>query len=195
MGLDPPTCCSFSLVKPQMIKSGSLRSYFSKYKLNLYSEWEATRKVQVANHTPANGSSSQFIRQVSGILKSRMTPMHYSSSKELVSGMYVPCTILDWLHICTHTHTHTICTCETLPKLGSSSHDNCIHLWSLIPSLWGCEFYNTITPSIAIHFCNDFPHSASPHHLQDSSCRSWLTFFYCQNNTYSFTWNCLIYTF
>jgi len=87
MGLDPPICCSFSLVKPQMIKSGSLRSYFSKYKSNLYSKWEATRKVQVASHTPANGSSSQFIRQVSGILKSGMTPMHYSSSKEVVSGM------------------------------------------------------------------------------------------------------------
>ena len=34
--------------------------------------------------------------------------MHYSSSKELVSGMYVPCTILDWLHICTHTHTQFV---------------------------------------------------------------------------------------
>lgn len=87
MGLDLPTWCRFSLVKPQMIKSGSLRSYFSKFKSNLYSEWEATWKVQVASHTPANGSSSQFKRQVSGLLKSGMTPMHNSSSKEVVSGM------------------------------------------------------------------------------------------------------------
>ncbi|XP_075655804.1 uncharacterized protein LOC142625932 [Castanea sativa] len=88
MGLDLPACCRFSLVKPQMIKSGSLRSYISKFKSNLYSEWEATRKVQVASDTPANGSRSQFKRQVSGLLKSGMTPMHNSSSKEVVSERY-----------------------------------------------------------------------------------------------------------
>ncbi|GMY11430.1 hypothetical protein FCV25MIE_06669 [Fagus crenata] len=88
MDLEPPTCCIFSPLKSQPIKSRSFHSYFSKLKSKLYSEWEAIRNYQVASCTPANGSSSLFIKKISGLFKIGMTIMHNRSSQEVVPERY-----------------------------------------------------------------------------------------------------------
>ncbi|XP_059456561.1 uncharacterized protein LOC132186599 [Corylus avellana] len=44
-------------------------SHLSKFKSKLFSEWEAFHKVRVATRTLAKGSSGQFMKKVSGLLK------------------------------------------------------------------------------------------------------------------------------
>ncbi|XWS45008.1 hypothetical protein CRYUN_Cryun15aG0098800 [Craigia yunnanensis] len=95
MGLDPPPGCNLSIVKIE-----SLHQRFSKVNSMLYSGWEALRKVRVTPSTPVNGSlsrqslvylqaSSQYIKEVSKLLKAGVTTLHRSStSYEVVSETY-----------------------------------------------------------------------------------------------------------
>ncbi|KAA8546741.1 hypothetical protein F0562_003170 [Nyssa sinensis] len=101
MGLDPPTGCSFTSLKPHMVKLESLRFHMSNVKSSLSSGWGALRKVHVAARIPANSSFShrslayvragtRYIKKVSGLLKVGVTALGNSStsSYEVVQETY-----------------------------------------------------------------------------------------------------------
>ncbi|XP_021740327.1 uncharacterized protein LOC110706680 [Chenopodium quinoa] len=80
MGLDPPTGCSFGSVKAPVINMESARSQLSKVQRSVCSGWHALRRVRFVLHKPTDGSlskkslayvqaSSQYLKQVSGLLK------------------------------------------------------------------------------------------------------------------------------
>ncbi|XVF17335.1 hypothetical protein REPUB_Repub10bG0111800 [Reevesia pubescens] len=95
LGLDPPPGCSLSIVKIQ-----SLHQRFSKVNSMMYSGLEALRKVRVTPNIPANGSfsrqslaylqaSSQYVKEVSKLLKTGVTTLRSSStSYEVVPETY-----------------------------------------------------------------------------------------------------------
>lgn len=72
----------------------------SKFQSSLSSAWKTFRKIRVAPRVPANGSfsrqslayvhaSTQYIKQVSGLLKIGVTSLRNSSSSyEVVQGMH-----------------------------------------------------------------------------------------------------------
>ncbi|GAB4844919.1 hypothetical protein Ancab_038311 [Ancistrocladus abbreviatus] len=91
MGLDPPTGCSFSSLKAPTIKLESARNHLSNFQTKLSSGWQALRRIRFVLHKPAGGSfsrtslayvqaSSQYMRQVSGLLKVGVTTLRQSSS-------------------------------------------------------------------------------------------------------------------
>ncbi|KAF8411383.1 hypothetical protein HHK36_003932 [Tetracentron sinense] len=100
MALDPPTGCSFSSMKPPMIKLESLRYRFSNLQSTLSSGWEALQKIRVVPRLPPNGSfsrhslayvhaSTRYIKQVSGLLKIGVTTLRNSStSYDVVQETY-----------------------------------------------------------------------------------------------------------
>ncbi|KAF8377347.1 hypothetical protein HHK36_030724 [Tetracentron sinense] len=100
MAMDPPTGCSFSSLKPPIIKLESLRYRFSNIQSRICSGWEALRNIRVVPRIPANGSfsrhslayvhaSTQYIKQVSGLLKIGVTTLRNSSSSyEVVQETY-----------------------------------------------------------------------------------------------------------
>ncbi|OIT28396.1 PREDICTED: uncharacterized protein LOC109212700 [Nicotiana attenuata] len=100
MGLDPPTGCSFSSLKTPKIKMESVRYHLSNLRSTFSSGWQAVRKVRFAPRMPANGSfsrqslaymqaSTQYIKQVSGLLKIGVTSLRSSpSSYEVVQETY-----------------------------------------------------------------------------------------------------------
>ncbi|PIA46481.1 hypothetical protein AQUCO_01500196v1 [Aquilegia coerulea] len=99
MGLDPPTGCSFSSLKPTKDKMESMRYRLSNLQSTLSSGWEALRKVRVAPRIPANGSfsqhslaymhaSTQYIKQVSELLKIGVITLRNRSSYEVVPDPY-----------------------------------------------------------------------------------------------------------
>ncbi|KAF6138860.1 hypothetical protein GIB67_018591 [Kingdonia uniflora] len=88
LGLDPPTGCSFASLKPPM---ESLRYRFLNLQSTLSAGWEALRKIHVVPRVPVNGSfsqhslaymqaSTQYIKQVSSLLKIGVTTLRNSSS-------------------------------------------------------------------------------------------------------------------
>lgn len=101
MGLDPPTGCSFSSLKTPKIKMESVRYHLSNLRSTFSSGWQAVRKVRFAPRMPANGSfsrqslaymqaSTQYIKQVSGLLKIGVTSLRSSpSSYEVFQGKEV----------------------------------------------------------------------------------------------------------
>ncbi|KAF3446002.1 hypothetical protein FNV43_RR11180 [Rhamnella rubrinervis] len=93
MGLDPPTGCSISSLRPPSIKMETIRYQFSNLQSALSSGWHALRKVHVVPRLPATTSrsfsrqslayvhaSTQYIKQVSGLLKTGVTTLRNSSS-------------------------------------------------------------------------------------------------------------------
>lgn len=98
VGLDPPTGCSILALRPPVIKLESIRSRFSSLQSTITSGWQALRNIHVAPRIPANGSFSrqslayvhagtQYIKQVSGLLKTGVTTLRSSSSSyEVVQG-------------------------------------------------------------------------------------------------------------
>lgn len=99
MGLDPPTGCSFGPVKAPVINMDSARSQLSKVQRSIVFGWHALRRVHFVLHKPADGSlskkslayvqaSSQYIKQVSGLLKVGVvtTLRHSASSYDPVQG-------------------------------------------------------------------------------------------------------------
>ncbi|KAJ8551142.1 hypothetical protein K7X08_000512 [Anisodus acutangulus] len=100
MGLDPPTDCSFSSLKTPKIKMESVRYHKSNMRSSISSGWRAIRKVHFAPRVPANGSfscqslaymqaSTQYIKQVSGLLKIGATSLRSSpSSYDVVQETY-----------------------------------------------------------------------------------------------------------
>ncbi|GAB4861340.1 hypothetical protein Ancab_036501 [Ancistrocladus abbreviatus] len=91
MGVDPPIGCSFSSLKAPSIKLESARSHLSNFQTMLSSGWQALRRIHFVLHKPADGSFSrkslayvqagtQYIKQVSGLLKVGVTTLRQSSS-------------------------------------------------------------------------------------------------------------------
>lgn len=99
MGLDPPTGCSFSTLKPTNEKMELLRYRLSNLQSTLSSGWEALRRVRVSPRVPANSSfsqqslaymhaSSQYVKQVSELLKIGFTTLRNSPTYEVVPEPY-----------------------------------------------------------------------------------------------------------
>lgn len=102
VGLVSVPGCNFTslTLQPSMIKLELLRQRFSTLNSKLCSGLEALRKVHVTTHIPANGSfsrksvaymqaSTQYVKQVSKLLKNRVTASRSSSSScEVVSETY-----------------------------------------------------------------------------------------------------------
>lgn len=89
MSLDPPTGCSFSSIPK--IKLESVRNRFSNFQSTLSSGCQAVRKIHFAPRVSGNSSfsrqslayvqaSTQYIKQVSGLLKTGVTTLRSSSS-------------------------------------------------------------------------------------------------------------------
>ncbi|RVW65321.1 hypothetical protein CK203_058146 [Vitis vinifera] len=99
MSLDPPSGCSMSSLRAPTIKLESLRYRLSNLRSTFSSGWQALRRIHVVPRIPANGSfsrkslayvhaSSQYIKQVSGLLKTGVTTLRSSpSSYEGVQGI------------------------------------------------------------------------------------------------------------
>lgn len=100
MSLDPPSGCSMSSLRAPTIKLESLRYRLSNLRSTFSSGWQALRRIHVVARIPANGSfsrkslayvhaSSQYIKQVSGLLKTGVTTLRSSpSSYEGVQETY-----------------------------------------------------------------------------------------------------------
>ncbi|GKV09465.1 hypothetical protein SLEP1_g20962 [Rubroshorea leprosula] len=98
--LDPPTGCSILSLRAPTIKLETIRFHLSSLQSTLSSRWQALRKIRVAPRLPANGSFSrhslayvhagtQYIKQVSGLLKSGATSLRNSStSYEVMQETY-----------------------------------------------------------------------------------------------------------
>ncbi|XP_044475499.1 uncharacterized protein LOC123203264 isoform X2 [Mangifera indica] len=98
--LDPPTGCSMSSLRPQVIKLESIRYRLSSLQSSLSSGWRALQKIRCVPRAPANRSFSrqslayvhagtQYIKQVSGLLKSGVTSLRNSSSSyDIVQETY-----------------------------------------------------------------------------------------------------------
>lgn len=96
--LDPPTGCSMSSL--QVVKLEKLRLHWSNLQTTLFARWQALRKIRVAPRLPSNGSFSrqslayvhagtQYIKQVSGLLKTGVTSLRNSStSYEVMQETY-----------------------------------------------------------------------------------------------------------
>lgn len=99
MSLDPPSGCSMSSLRAPVIKLESVRYHFSNMQSTFSSGWHALRRIRVVTRIPANGSfsrkslayvqaSTQYIKQVSGLLKTGVTTLRSRpSSYEGVQGI------------------------------------------------------------------------------------------------------------
>uniref|UniRef100_A0A1D1Z558 Calcium-dependent secretion activator n=1 Tax=Anthurium amnicola TaxID=1678845 RepID=A0A1D1Z558_9ARAE len=99
MGLDKPSGCSFSSFQPPMMKLKSIRHHMSNLQSTVSSGWVSLRKVRLLPHVPANSSfsrnslaymhaSTQYIKQVSSLLKIGVTTLRNRSSYEIVQESY-----------------------------------------------------------------------------------------------------------
>ncbi|GKV18713.1 hypothetical protein SLEP1_g29054 [Rubroshorea leprosula] len=100
MGLDSSPGCSFSSLKPSVLKVEPLRQRFSTLNSKLSTGCKALRKVHVTTHIPADGTfsqqglayvqaSTQYIKQVCKLLKNGVATLHNSSlSSEVVPETY-----------------------------------------------------------------------------------------------------------
>ncbi|KAG9135284.1 hypothetical protein Leryth_015186 [Lithospermum erythrorhizon] len=91
IGLDSPTGCSFSSIKPSQVKVDALRTKISNTKSTMCAEWANVRKTRVRPHIPSNGSISQkslaymhvgaqYMKELSGVVKVGLTSMRSNSS-------------------------------------------------------------------------------------------------------------------
>ncbi|KAK6940229.1 hypothetical protein RJ641_029760, partial [Dillenia turbinata] len=96
--LDPPRGCSFPSLP--VMELGSVSHHLSNLQFKLSSGWQAFRKVRFTPHVPANASfsrqsfayvqaSTQYIKQVSNLLRTGVTSLRNSSSSyEAVQETY-----------------------------------------------------------------------------------------------------------
>jgi len=110
--VDAPTGCSFTSLKVPVINIDSARLQLSKVGRSVVSGWQALRRVRFVLHKPADGSlsrkslayvqaSTQYIKQVSGLLKVGVTTLrNNSSSYEAGQGML----LYSKLHLKHRTH-------------------------------------------------------------------------------------------
>ncbi|ONK75633.1 uncharacterized protein A4U43_C03F18930 [Asparagus officinalis] len=98
MALDMPSGCNYLSLTTPMVKLESFKYRMSNLQSTLSSGWESLRKVRVLPRLPANSSfsrhslaymhaSTQYIKQVSGLLKIGVTSLR-NSSYEVVQESY-----------------------------------------------------------------------------------------------------------
>lgn len=101
MSLDAPTGCSFSNVKAPKIKLEVIKDRFSNFQSTVSSGWQAVRGIHFAPRVSENGSfsrqslayvqaSTQYLKQVSGLLKTGVATLRSSPSSYDVQGMWFP---------------------------------------------------------------------------------------------------------
>ncbi|MCL7032901.1 hypothetical protein MKW94_025525 [Papaver nudicaule] len=100
MDLDSPSGCSFTSLLPSKVKMEALRCRLSNLRSTFSSGWQAIRRVRVQPRVPATGSfsrhslayvhaSSQYIKQVAGLLKIGATTLRSRSEPyEVVQETY-----------------------------------------------------------------------------------------------------------
>ncbi|XP_068642978.1 uncharacterized protein [Aristolochia californica] len=99
MSLDMPPGCSFSSLKSPKLNLEPLKHRMENLQSTLSAGWEALRKIHVLPQTPANNSfsrhslayvhaSTQYIKQVSALLKVGVTSLRGGSSYEIVQETY-----------------------------------------------------------------------------------------------------------
>nr|KAJ0186748.1 hypothetical protein LSAT_V11C900486900 [Lactuca sativa] len=91
MTLDPPTGCNFSSIKPPKVKMETVKRHFANLQMKVSSGWKSVRSIHFSPRVPKNGSfsrhslaymqaSTQYIKQVSGLLKIGVSTLRSSSS-------------------------------------------------------------------------------------------------------------------
>uniref|UniRef100_A0A7N0UP95 Uncharacterized protein n=1 Tax=Kalanchoe fedtschenkoi TaxID=63787 RepID=A0A7N0UP95_KALFE len=99
MSVDAPTGCSIQSIKMPILKLDSVRYRLFSIKSAVSSGWTALRKVRFAPQAPIHGSfsrqsmayvqaSTQYIKQVSGLLKIGVTTLRNNSSSYDVQETY-----------------------------------------------------------------------------------------------------------
>ncbi|XP_023750462.1 uncharacterized protein LOC111898824 [Lactuca sativa] len=100
MALDPPTGCNFSSIKPPKIKLETVKRHVFNVKSKISSGWKAVRRIPFSPQVPVDNSlssqslaymkaSTQYIKQVSGLLKNGVSSLrNTSSTKEVLQETY-----------------------------------------------------------------------------------------------------------
>ncbi|XP_071692886.1 uncharacterized protein [Rutidosis leptorrhynchoides] len=99
MALDPPTGCNFSSSK---VKLDTVKRHLSTAQSKLSSGWQAVRRIPFTPRVPVNGSfsnqslaymqaSTQYIKQVSGLLKTGVSSLRSTSSANEVTQEAYSC--------------------------------------------------------------------------------------------------------
>ncbi|KAM7514512.1 hypothetical protein LguiA_004095 [Lonicera macranthoides] len=99
MSLDPPTGCSILALRAPKVKMGSVKHRFANLQTKISSGWQAVRRIHFVRRVPANGSfsrqslayvqaSTQYIKEVSGLLKNGVATLRSSSSSYEVQETY-----------------------------------------------------------------------------------------------------------
>nr|XP_043617097.1 uncharacterized protein LOC122588943 [Erigeron canadensis] len=101
MSLDgPPTGCSFASIKSPKVKLETVRRHLVKLQSKVSSGWQAVRSIHFSPRVPENGgsfsrhslaymqASTQYIKQVSGLLKIGVSTLRSSSSGYEVQESY-----------------------------------------------------------------------------------------------------------
>ncbi|PKA49118.1 hypothetical protein AXF42_Ash010803 [Apostasia shenzhenica] len=99
MSLDMPSGCNHMLLRTPTVKLESFRNHVSNFQSTLSSGWESLRRVRVLPRLPANCSfsrqslaymhaSSQYIKQVSALLKTSVNSLRSASTSEVVQESY-----------------------------------------------------------------------------------------------------------
>ncbi|KAI3751766.1 hypothetical protein L2E82_22857 [Cichorium intybus] len=99
MTLDPPTGCGFSSIKAPKVKMESVKRHFGNLQSKVSSGWQAVRSINFSPRVPKNGSfsghslaymqaSTQYIKQVSGLLKIGVSTLRSTSSGYEVQESY-----------------------------------------------------------------------------------------------------------
>ncbi|KAM0039342.1 hypothetical protein Hdeb2414_s0012g00381011 [Helianthus debilis subsp. tardiflorus] len=100
MAVDPPTGCSCASIKPPKVKTETVKRQLANLQSKVSSGWRAVRNIHFSPRVPANGSfsrhsmaymqaSSQYIKQVSGLLKVGVSTLRSSSSGYEVQESYL----------------------------------------------------------------------------------------------------------
>lgn len=101
MTLDPPTGCNFSSIKPPKIKLETVKRHVFNVKSKISSGWKAVRRIPFSPQVPVDNSlssqslaymkaSTQYIKQVSGLLKNGVSSLrNTSSTKEVLQGLWI----------------------------------------------------------------------------------------------------------
>ncbi|KAJ4845923.1 hypothetical protein Tsubulata_008403 [Turnera subulata] len=134
--LDPPSGCNISSLRAPKLKLELIQYRLSKFQSRLCTAWKAFRRIRVASRLPAKGSfsrqslayvhaSTQYIKQVSGLLKSGVTSLRNSSSSyEVVQvSFYLIICLPTLLYAKNHSETYSC-----LLRLKSAAEEDAIRL-------------------------------------------------------------------
>ncbi|XP_076884501.1 uncharacterized protein LOC143533654 [Bidens hawaiensis] len=104
MGVDPPTGCNFSSLKPPKVKLETVKRHCATVQSKMSSGWQAVKRIPFSPRKPINGSfslhslaymqaSGQYIKQISGLLKSGVSSLRTTSSANEVLQETYSCSL------------------------------------------------------------------------------------------------------